>query len=360
MRSTPSEPQGPSATTQVVQPAGDGVQVSMVRYPRPERAAKLWSQWGQGLVLPDGRFVSAMGDHARRRRQQLPVRLRPGDRAHHPDRRRALPDRPRAGRMGIREGPRADRRGADVATRTSRRTGGPEPTWTTRRRIAAMCCSASIRSRWSSRSSARRSRSTGSRRSRVPDDWVSCTAKRRSHSSPDLGREQGAFFVYDTESERVIFRSDDVDHALFRNVMVDAAGRAYVAREDGGLLMYEPGADRLVALDASSRTEGCSGRALDRRRRHRVRRDPTARAGGRSTLRTVRVLTRARGPRSRTCPRLHGVARARSANEMRFFYVPGAHGDSSTQGTPVIAVDTATGEQQVIARLNELAERTSG
>ena len=40
--------------------------------------------------------------------------------------------------------------------------------------------------------------------------------------------------------------------------------------------------------------------------------------------------------------------------------MPGAHGDSSTQGTPVIAVDTRTGEQQVIARLNELAEQNLG
>ena len=32
-------------------------------YPTPDYQARLWSQWGQGIVLPDGRFLSAIGDH---------------------------------------------------------------------------------------------------------------------------------------------------------------------------------------------------------------------------------------------------------------------------------------------------------
>ena len=40
----------------------------------------------------------------------------------------------------------------------------------------------------------------------------------------------------------------------------------------------------------------------------------------------------------------------------RFFYVPGAHGDGPALGTPLIAVDTATGEQTTIVRLNDLIE----
>ena len=38
----------------------------------------------------------------------------------------------------------------------------------------------------------------------------------------------------------------------------------------------------------------------------------------------------------------------------RFFYVPGAHGKGNQQGTPLVSVDTATGEQKVVAELNPL------
>jgi hypothetical protein len=65
----------------------------------------------------------------------------------------------------------------------------------------------------------------------------------------------------------------------------------------------------------------------------------------------VRELGPARG---------YTASMALDENRARFYYVPGAHGDSSTQGTPIIAVDTETGEQQVIARLNDLAEQHLG
>ncbi len=63
----PKAPTGPSNTLEVVQTAGDGrPEIAMVRYPRPNRppgGTNPWSQWGQGLILRDGRFVSAIGDH---------------------------------------------------------------------------------------------------------------------------------------------------------------------------------------------------------------------------------------------------------------------------------------------------------
>lgn len=63
------------------------------------------------------------------------------------------------------------------------------------------------------------------------------------------GQGLGAFFADDTNRGEVVFRSDKTDHTPYRNVMIDAKGRAYIAREDGGLLVYEPGANQLVALD---------------------------------------------------------------------------------------------------------------
>jgi hypothetical protein len=40
--------------------------------------------------------------------------------------------------------------------------------------------------------------------------------------------------------------------------------------------------------------------------------------------------------------------------------VPGAHGDSWVQGTPLISVDTGTGEETIVVELNDLAEEHLG
>lgn len=41
----------------------DGLTVDIVEYPVPDYDARLWSQWGQGAVMADGTFISAVGDH---------------------------------------------------------------------------------------------------------------------------------------------------------------------------------------------------------------------------------------------------------------------------------------------------------
>ena len=312
MRSTPSEPQGPSATTRVVQPAGDGVQVSMVLYPRPERAAKLWTQWGQGLVLPDGRFVSAMGDHEGADGNSYLFVYDPATQ--------------RITRIG------------DVLSRTDHVPGGWGFGKVHGQIVAGRCGEAYIATYWGTRADMEYTSTYRGdvlfRLDPVTLELQELGAPLEKHGIPslagsrrlglvygeaadptpptDLGREQGAFFVYDTERERVIFRSDDVDHTLFRNVMVDAAGRAYVAREDGRLLMYEPGADRLVALDAKLPHAGML-RASTRPAADGTVYGVTQPLGQVENPRfeLFALHTRARGPRSRTRPRLHGVARAR-------------------------------------------------
>ena len=44
----------------------------------------------------------------------------------------------------------------------------------------------------------------------------------------------------------------------------------------------------------------------------------------------------------------------------RFFYIPAAHGKAWLAGTPLMSVDTATGESQVVVELNPLAEEHLG
>ena len=41
----------------------DGVEVYAAEYPLPGPTEGLWSQWGQGIALGDGRHLSAVGDH---------------------------------------------------------------------------------------------------------------------------------------------------------------------------------------------------------------------------------------------------------------------------------------------------------
>ncbi len=65
----------------------------------------------------------------------------------------------------------------------------------------------------------------------------------------------------------------------------------------------------------------------------------------------VRKLGEARG---------YTTSLALSKDGSKLYYVPGAHGDSGDQGTPVIEVDTASGGERVIAKLNPLAERELG
>ena len=54
---------GPTTEPTVLLDGTDGPRVEAVVYPHPSYEGDPWSQWGQGLVLPDGRFLSAIGDH---------------------------------------------------------------------------------------------------------------------------------------------------------------------------------------------------------------------------------------------------------------------------------------------------------
>jgi hypothetical protein len=43
-----------------------------------------------------------------------------------------------------------------------------------------------------------------------------------------------------------------------------------------------------------------------------------------------------------------------------FYYMPGAHGDAPEWGSPLISIDTTTGEATVVAELNDLVGETLG
>jgi hypothetical protein len=169
-------------------------------------------------------------------------------------------------------------------------------------------------------------------------------------ASEAKGRDVGAFFVYDTRKRAVVFRSDNEDHALFRNVMVDRRGRAYVASRNGTLLVYEPGATELretdIELPGGGPLRASTAPAPDGTVYGVTEAEPNE-LFALAPDGTVRSLGAARG---------YTASIAMEPDGSRLYYVPDAHGGSFEHDTPVIAVDTRTGEQSVIARLNPLAE----
>jgi dipeptidyl aminopeptidase/acylaminoacyl peptidase len=166
------------------------------------------------------------------------------------------------------------------------------------------------------------------------------------------GSTTGAFFVYDPKARKIVFRADDDRLTGFRNVLVGPNGDAYVAAQSSQLLVYDPRANTLRLH--SQRLPGGSLRASTEPARdgtvYGVTQDPdrlfALRADGQ-----IDDLGPARG---------YTASVALDPNGQRFFYVPGAHGDSWQQGTPLLAVDTKTGAQTTVVTLNDLAEEKLG
>jgi hypothetical protein len=170
--------------------------------------------------------------------------------------------------------------------------------------------------------------------------------------------DTGAFFVYDTKTEKVVFRDDNPEHSLFRNIMLDNKGRAFVAAEHGRLLVYEPGRDTLrddgVQLPGGGPLRASTRPAPDGTV-YGVTQSPDERSPEMFFALQPDGSIRSFGP-----ARGYTTSMALSADGSRFYYVPGAHGDSSEQGTPVIEVDTETGDQRVVTKLNPLSNTTLG
>jgi hypothetical protein len=356
--SEPRPPKGPSAKA-VSLGTVNGHEVDAVVYPRPDDVgaprpndpASPWSQWGQGLVLDDGRFLSAAGDHRG-----------PDGNSH------LYVYDPRTRRIT---------RFADVLSQVRHTPGDWGYGKIHAQLVAGSCNDAYLATYWGTARNIRFSETyRGDHLFRV--DTRTLELERlgvplHEHGIPTLGarlsrnllfgeavtptvgvggRPEGSFFAYDVVKREVVFRADDALLDGFRNVLVGPDGSAYVAGRDSRLLTYRPGDDRLRvhpeslgggflrASTAPAPDGTVYGATQDPNRLFALHRD------GR-----VESLGSARG---------YTTSLALAPDGDRFFYVPGATGRSWQQGTPLIAVDTKTGEQTVIAELNEPGERTLG
>jgi hypothetical protein len=349
---------GPSASLAVVQSGtGSRPEVAMVRYPRPERESggtNPWSQWGQGLVLRDGRFVSAMGDHRGADGNSYLFVLDPAD-----------------GKLT---------RFADILSQVDHQPGAWGYGKVHAQIVPGPCGEAYVATYWGSRTDLTYTDgydgdllfrldpadlSLQSLGVPVPKHGIPSMASLGKNgllygeatlpvaADPAREHDQGAFFVYDQRRDRMVFRSDDPEHSEFRNVLLDREGRAYLAGEGGELLVYEPGSETLRAHE--QRLPG--GGAL--RASTVPARDGTVYGVTENPDRFF-ALSPDGTVRSLGTPRGYTASVALADDGSSFFYVPGAHGDAFEQGTPLIAVDTETGEQTIVAELNGLAEEHLG
>ena len=323
----------------------NGVEVEAVVYPRPDYRGKPWSQWGQGIVTGDGRFISAIGDH------------------HGVD-----------GNSFLYEYD-LDSRNLTMFADLGEVIGHVPGSWGYGKVHAQMVegpCGIYVSTYW------------GTRRNLVLDDnyrgdhlllvdpWAKTITDMSlvldgfgvasMASSPADGLiyaepvdatvqpKEGPFLVLD-QAGNEIFRSEG-DHEGFRAVAVDSTGRAYYSTGSGRLARYDPATNSAEELDVelpgdllrAATVPAPDGTIFG------VTRSP-ATFFSLSPTGDIDVLAEARG---------YTTSMALAPDGESFFYVPHAHGGSAREGTPLLSVDTATGQEEVVVLLNEAIEQRFG
>jgi hypothetical protein len=158
----------------------------------------------------------------------------------------------------------------------------------------------------------------------------------------------GPFLVYDTAAGEIVYMDDSDAHTGFRAIAVDADGRAYYSQGGGELAVYDPATNTTSAFAAeipgdflrAATPPGPDGIVYG------VSRDPEV----------FFALDPAGSVRTLSPARAYTTSLALSPDGARIYSVPDAHGGAWRAGAPLVAVDTDTGEQQVIVELADLVQ----
>jgi hypothetical protein len=349
---TPGRPlgdPGPSEEVELLKEGGgDTPRVEAVVYPHPSYEAKLWSQWGQGLVLPDGRFLSAIGDH-----------LGPDGNSY------LYEYDPAQGQLTLL---------ADVLSRVEHQPGAWGYGKIHGEMVPGPCGEVYFATYWGDRDELvfspsyqgdllfgldPRGRTLANLGAPVPyhgvpslAGWPEGGLLYGESPDPTVEGNQGPFFVYDVRAREVLFTDDDPAHTGFRSIAVDARGRAYYSIGAGRLSVYDPRTNEVSTHPA--RLPGDTLRAASRVGPdgilYGVTEDPRVLFamdpdGDIRTMGPVQDYT--------TSIALH-------PDGGRLYYVPGAHGSTWEYGAPLIELNTDTGEERVVVELNDLTERALG
>lgn len=330
----------------------DGVVVKGAVYPHPDYEGRPWSQWGQGLVTADGRFFSAIGDHQSVDGNSFIYEYDPGT-----DRLTLV---------------------GDILSYVDHVSG----TWGYGKVHAQMvpgpCGEIYFSTYWGSfRDIEFEGNYTGDILFRL--DPFGRTLQPLGtlvefHGSPSMasapersiiyaesadpvfkdadGGNRGPFVAYDVTAGAVVYQSPDEPHVGFRSILVDANGIAYYSIGDGQLQTFDPATGESTTHDSrlpgdwlrAASVPGPDGSVYG------VTRDPD-RLFVMNPDGSIEALGDALG---------YTASVALSPDGSVFYYMPGAHGNSADWGSPVVAVDTETGDQSVVIELNEMVEDRLG
>lgn len=337
---------GPSAELVTLAEGGDGEpRVRAAVHPLPDHEGDPWSQWGQGVVLPDGRSLSAVGDHLGRDGNSYLYELDP-----------------EAGRLTL---------VADVASVAGHEPGDWGYGKVHAQMVVGPCGEVYATTYWGTRDGIEYGGSYEG------DVLLRIDPERRTteslgpvlagHGVPSLAGwaeggllyaeaadperfdpQRGAFVLLDMATgEQVFATPDEEDHRGFRAMAVDADGRVVFSRTDGRLARWDPATGELGDLDIQLPGEFLRAAT------------PPAPDGTvyLATEEPEVLLALEPDGTLRELGELRGytTSLALSPEGDRLWYVPGAHGDAPEQGTPLVEVDTATGEERVVVELDPLA-----
>lgn len=329
----------------------NGSTVSGAVYPRPDYEGNPWSQWGQGIALDDGRFYSAIGDHLGTDGNSYVYEYDPESN-----------DLKLVG---------------DILSYVDHVPG----TWgygkVHSQMVPGPCGEIYFSTYWgTSRGLEFEGNYRGDLIFRIdPYDRtlqpltvpVELHGQASLASDPASGlvygeaadpveREEGGppgpFFAYDVNEEQTVFVSDIRSEVGYRSILVDREGTAYWSMGGGELQSYDPTSGQSARHEA--RLPGDWLRAVTEPAPdgtvYGVTREPDAffamTADG-----EISSLGAALG---------YTASVALAPDGSSFFYMPGAHGNSSEWGSPLIRVDTTTGEQTVVAELDDLVMEQLG
>ncbi|MDQ3310524.1 MAG: FG-GAP-like repeat-containing protein [Actinomycetota bacterium] len=335
-----------SATT--LQAAGDGPMVRAAVYPAPPGGGDPWSHWGQGIVTPDGRFLSAAGNHRGEEGNSWFYEFDPT-----------------SGRL-VTIG--------DVVSLAGRQPGAWGYGKVHAQLVGGPCGEVYASTYWGDRDGLTygngydgdlllrlepAERTTTVLGVPVPGRGLPSLAGSAARGvlygeavDPTTEPDGGDFFAYDLASGETIVVDSSPAHVGFRAIAVDGEGRAYFTMPAGALTRYDPATGELSQLPdplpgeflraATSPAPDGTVYGVTQKPEHFIALRPDG---------SIDDLGEAPG---------YIASLAIEPDGSVVYAVPGAHGDGWEQGTPVVALDTATGEQSVVVELNELGEQHLG
>jgi len=323
----------------------NGATVSGALYPRPDYEGNPWSQWGQGIALDDGRFYSAIGDHIGPDGNSFVYEYDPD-----------------ASELVV---------VGDVLSYVDHVPG----TWgygkVHSQMVPGPCGEVYFSTYWgTSRDIEFEGNYAGDLIFRV-DPYarsmeplgvpVEFHGQASLGSDPvsglvygeavdpierDAGGPPGPFFAYDVDDEETVFVSDIQSAVGYRSILVDEEGAAYWSIGGAELQKYDP-----ATGDSTTHESAMPGDWL----RAVTEPGPDGTVYGVTREPDSFFAMESSGEITALGDALdYTASMALAPDGASFFYMPGAHGNSSEWGSPLISVDTSTGEQTVIAELNDL------